>query len=311
MGRYWRIRLRHGDGNDYSQRAWEKNEVGVWYGAWSESELADAENTFDTTSEIAEFLSNVPEQVSLEWKVTPSYVNTVKRFRQINEEDLVVLYLSLSQNIGLARVKGGIDSYSDHSLNLCGERFKYRRIVDKKKFPISELPDAYRLLPNQGRGNVHEFNVMYGHVQLLADHENAAALNQAFRDRPFDELLDLLGASAWESFAFAYLILETEFVPTGLSTGRTMPVVDIVGRRRSDGSRIVAQCKKNSYARDIEPEFLILSESLGPNDSAYYFAYGGCVGEVPKTIRVIDRTSALHWAETDNGKQYCRLILRD
>jgi hypothetical protein len=48
---------------------------------------------------------------------------------------------------------------------------------------------------------------------------------------------DLLGASAWESFAFAYLILECEFIPTGLSTGRTLPIADIVGRRRSDGSR--------------------------------------------------------------------------
>ena len=93
------------------------------------------------------------------------------------------------------------------------------------------------------------------------------------------------------------LILEKDFVPTRLSTGRTLPTADIVGRRKSDGCHIVAQCKKDATPQPVDPDFLSVSESLALNDAAYYFAYGGWVGEVPKNLQVIDRAFALRWAE--------------
>jgi len=191
-----------------------------------------------------------------------------------------------------------------------GELFKYRRICDKKTFRLSRLPDAYWLLAAQGRSNVHQFNNIWEHVKLLAEHVNEDAINRAFGQRPFDELLDLLGASAWESFCFAYLIWEEDFVPTGLSTGRTLPTGDIVGRRRN-GSRIVAQCKKHPTEQPIEPEFRKLSESLAIEDTAFYFAYGGCSEEVPNSVRVIDRKFALQWADSENGQLYRKLLLGD
>ena len=99
-------------------------------------------------------------------------------------------------------------------------------------------------------------------------------------------------------------------MPTGLSIGRTLPTVDIIGRRR-DGSHIFAQCKKHPTAQSIARDFLTLSESLAPEDTAFYFAYGGCLKESRSNIRVIDRENALRWAETRNGQLYRRLLLGD
>jgi hypothetical protein len=152
---------------------------------------------------------------------------------------------------------------------------------------------------------------MWEHVRILADHHDYEAVNSEFRTFAFDTLLDMLGASAWESFALAYLIMEHEFIPTGLSTGRTLPIADIVGRQRTSRSRIVAQCKKHSAPHPIDSDFLNLSSSLRRHDLAFYFAYGACTGDVPSNIQIIDRVLALQWADTANGRLYRDLLLRD
>jgi hypothetical protein len=311
MAAYWRIRLKDGNRRDFSGDAWDRNEVGIWYGAWSAPDLENAIQGSTNTGDISAYLSDLPAQRNLGWNgnLQAGYVNTALRFRNIPNGDWVVLYLSASQEIGLATICSELGSDPKHPFNSCGELFKYRGISDKKTFKLSRLPDAYRLLPTQGRGNIHEFNTMWEHVKLLADHRTEQDINQVFRQKPFDELLDLLGASAWESFCFAYLILEKDFVPTGLSTGRTLPTADIVGRRKTDGGHIVAQCKKHASPQPVDPDFIGVSESLAPNDAAYYFAYGGCVGEVPKNLQVIDRAFALRWADSQNGRLYKRLLL--
>ena len=100
-------------------------------------------------------------------------------------------------------------------------------------------------------------------------------------------------------------------MPTGISIGRTLSIVDIVGRRYDDGAHIFAQCKKYDYATAIEPDFPKLCEGLNPTDVAYYFAYGGCVSEVPPRIRVFNREDALHWAKTPKGELCWSLLLKD
>jgi hypothetical protein len=309
MTAYWRIRLSNGEG-EFTRRAWDRNETGIWYGAWTPADFEVASSRSSTDGEIAAHLNTVQAQRDLGWQVSASYVGTARRFKNISE-DWVVLYLSDTQDIALAKVRGPLRSDPNHPLNQkCGELFKYREICHKKTFKLSKLPDAYRLIPAQGRSNVYQLHSMREHVRLLADHLNEDAINRAYSEKPFDELLDLLGASAWESFAVAYLIWEEDFVPTGLSIGRTLPIVDIVGRRRN-GSHIFAQCKKHRTAQAIDLDFRKLSESLAPDDTAFYFAYGGCVNETPNGIRVIDRQYALDWAETKNGQLYRRLLLGD
>ena len=88
---------------------------------------------------------------------------------------------------------------------------------------------------------VHRLHAMRDQVRLLAQRPDAAAVRRAFSALSFDDMLDALGPSAWESFCTAYLIIEHGFVPTGLRTGSTLETVDIVGRCVSDGSHIMAQ----------------------------------------------------------------------
>jgi len=95
----------------------------------------------------------------------------------------------------------------------------------------------------------------------------------------------------------------------GLLTGRTPPTADIVGRRKSSGSRIIAQGKKGDDPQQPDLDFRKLSEELGQSDQAYYFAYRGCGGEVPANIRVCERSDALRWAESENGAPYRRVLL--
>lgn len=308
MPKYWRIRLKSRDYGDFTRDAWNRNEIGIWYGAWTPDNLTTACQQSSENKTIAEELSDLPAQQAL-WNLTSGDVATARRFQGISDNDWIVVYLSDTREIGLAKISGALETTVAHPLNLNnGEIFKYRKIIDKKSFKLSDLPDAYWLLPTQGRGNVHEFSQMWPHVKLLADSENEEAVRRVLAQKPFDELLDLLGASGWESFCFAYLIWEEGFVPTGLSTGRTLPVGDIVGRRRN-GSRIFAQCKKSPIAEPITAEFRTVSETLRSGDSAFWFAYGGCSEEAPEGIHVVDRMSALRWAESRSGQLFRRLLL--
>jgi len=117
-----------------------------------------------------------------------------------------------------------------------------------------------------------------------------------------------MGASGWESFCVAWLIMERNFIPTGLSIGKTLKTFDIVGRNRQTGQRILAQCKKNSTTVEVEEDFIA---ALVPDDDAYYFAYGnseqGTHSNPP--IRIFGRCDAMKWAETENGRVFQRLFI--
>ena len=57
----WRIRMRAGDYGDYTEQAWERGEVGVWYGAWNAD---DFRQPLDQ-AQPHELLSALPEQQKL------------------------------------------------------------------------------------------------------------------------------------------------------------------------------------------------------------------------------------------------------
>lgn len=313
MVEYWRIRLKNQD-QDCTRDAWERNQVGIWYGAWSATEFDAINDQSRSNQEIAASLNELPVQQSL---ITSGFwlsalagrdVATVRRFfDKVTEGDWAVIYLEKDQCLGLARMTGAVNSDVDHHLNINGEVFKYRTIFDKKIFALSDLPDAFRLLPAQGRGNVHGFNIMNDHVSLLGRFHDANEIVSFIKEMPFDKQLNLMSASAWESFCLSWLILERNFLPTGLSIGRTLKAIDIVGRNRMTGNRIMAQCKKNPDKVTIEEAFL---EVLTADDEGYYFAFGGA--EAPPSgfsINIVDGSNARKWAETDNGKLFQRLFL--
>ena len=305
--RYWRVRLRVNGARDFSDEAWERDEVGIWYGAWNADDL---QNAHSSGHDVLTSLNLLPAQRQLRWKITLSHLKTVLRFESIAATDWILVYLPKQQTLGLAQIHGRMKSSPNHPFNNWndqGEIFKYRKVRTKKVFKISDLPDAYRLLSAQGRSNVHEFHGMRDHVKLLAAHPTANALRDSIRKMPFEKLLDFFGASGWESFCFAYLIMEEKFVPTGLSIGRTMKDVDIVGRGQRDGCRIIAQCKKHPDPRPVDINFL---SAISPNDTAYYFAYGGISGKRPSNLKIITGSDALKWATfRKSGQLYRKLLL--
>jgi hypothetical protein len=49
----WRIRLNDEYGNNFSQDAWDRNQVGVWYGAWSVEDFETAKLKSSNSTDIA------------------------------------------------------------------------------------------------------------------------------------------------------------------------------------------------------------------------------------------------------------------
>lgn len=294
---YWRIRIKFG--NEYLTRpAWERDEVGIWYGAWGAEEFEAALKSENSTK----YLSNINIERSLNWAVPDSYLNTAKRFASIQAQDWVVVYFDSTLHLG--HISGELSSSQDHPLNRDGQLFKYRKINSKKSFSLNQLPDAFRVLGSAGRGNVFQFRGAGELIKLLGQSSTAKDVTNILKSKPLDEALDLLGPIAWESVCLAYLVIEYEFVPAGLALGGTLADIDIVGRRRNDGARILAQCKKDPNPGAITEGFLEAIADLGENGMAFYFAYGGCSGSVPSTIRIVDRDAIYTWSKTEFGARY-------
>jgi hypothetical protein len=294
--RIWRLRMT-AFGSDFTEAGWNANELGIWYGASNADELSRANSLDD--------LASLPAQRELKWDLSTRLYHTAIRFRNISESDWVLVYLRHQRSLGLAKLATPLQSDDHHKFNREGEIFKFRRITEKKLFSIDALPDAYQLLPAQGRANVYELKSMKQHVEALAKYDSSDDLVAHLKSLSLPELLDFLGASAWESFCMAYLIAEEGFLPTGLSPGKTLAVLDLVGRRQSDGSRIYAQCKKSGS--DIDKDFLVLAE-VAQNCILYFFAFDGLADLLPN-VCVFTKRDALNWAATDSGSRYVSLLL--
>jgi hypothetical protein len=214
----------------------------------------------------------------------------------------VIVYFD--DTLCLAQVCSDVLSSRDHPLNQNGELYKYRGIKSKKQFSLNRLPDAFRVLSFAGRDNVYEPRGSAGLAKLLGKAASESDVTRALKSKTLEEALDLLGPKSWESVCQGYLIIEHQFVPTGLATGNTLPGVDIVGRRSTDGARILAQCKKDPMPNGIADEFCGAIAALGKKDLAFYFAFGGCVGNVPRQIRVVDADAMHAWSKTTKGARY-------
>lgn len=296
--RYWRIRIKYGGYEDLTSDAWKKDEVGIWYGAFDSEEFRAALKTDDPLR----YLSKVNQKHGLNWDVPASFLNNAKRFASIEPQDWIVVYFD--NKLHLARVASALLSSQDHPLNREGEVFKYRRIKNKKSFSLNRLPDAFRVLRSAGRSNVYQLRSGGELVKLLGDASTESDVTNALRRKSLEEALELLGPTTWESVCLAYLIVEHEFVPAGLALGGTLADVDIVGRRRADGARVLAQCKKDPYPVAIANGFLEAIADLGKDGIAFYFAYGGCSGEVPASVKLIDRDAIHAWSNTKFGARY-------
>jgi hypothetical protein len=296
--RYWRIRIKYDAREDLTRSAWEMNQVGIWYGAWGARELNAALKSENPLTH----LSKVNAKRSLKWKVPASFLNNAKRFISIEARDWVVVYFD--STLHLAHIASELLSSRDHPLNRGADIFKYREINAKKSFSLNRLPDAFRVLRSAGRGNVYQLRSGGELIKLLGQASTERDVINRLTSIRLDKALELLGPTTWESVCLAYLIIEHEFVPAGLALGGTLADIDIVGRRKSDGARILAQCKKDPHPVPISDGFLEAIADLGKNGVAFYFAYGGCKDSVPTTVRVVDRDAIHAWSKTKVGARY-------
>ena len=310
--RHWRIRMRVGIRGDLSQEAWERAEVGVWYGGWSAEDWRQAQSLPER--ERVGLLTGVPHHVRLGWGPRLN-VDAVYRFDAIDPADWIVVYLAKRAELGLAQLEPGLFSDPAHPLNdepaeTGGqEQFKYRRLRNQKVFKVPDLPDAYHLMASQGRSNIYQLHGMRRHVELLVSCADVGAVRVEMAAMPLPELVRFLGAIAWESLCTGYLSLEHGFIHTGLSTGGTLPTFDIVGRRLSDGMHVFAQCKKDPNPVEVQESFKVaLGAHTGPC-LAFYFAYGNCLGDIPPGVEVFDEVRMLAWLATERGERYRQLLL--
>lgn len=302
--RYWRIRMRFED-ESLEKDAWRKNEVGLWYGAWTAADLEAALLSPDP----AKHLSNLPEQRQVGWPdptITPAYFGTIRRFRKMEKADWVWVYYDGALHFAHPCE----DLTDDPEFNRKREKFKVRSVTEKKSFRLSQLPNSFLLLPSAGRGNIHELdaNGMRPLLAILAGSCDEEEARSRIEQLPLSGWLDILGPKAWEAICEGYLILQRGFVTTGLRIGGTLRWFDIVGRDRR-GVRILAQCKKHPHPCPIDPTFLEGCEAF-PAAEPIYFAYGGCDSDaLPVRLKVITRKTIEQWLESDHvGKEYAKWL---
>jgi hypothetical protein len=296
--KYWRVRMKYGAHEELTREAWNRNEIGIWYGAWGASDLTSALRSRGPLKH----LSRMNRRGGLKWDIPKHFLDVTKRFESIGYDDWVFVYFD--NTLSLAKVSGGIRSNAKHPLNRSGEIFKYRKIKRKKSFSLDHLPDAFRLLRAAGRGNIFQLHGSRGLVELLGSARNESQVKALLARKELVELLELLGPSSWESVCQAYLTMEHNFVPTGLRYGGTLPDFDIIGRRSTDGARVLAQCKKHPHPTTVDEGFLEAVANLEKNKLVFYCAFGGCIGTVPRHVRVIDGNLITAWSRTRQGKRY-------
>jgi hypothetical protein len=301
--KYWRVRINFRPTHEeLSHEAWNRNEVGIWYGAWHAKELEPALKSRDAL----ERLSRANRRAGLDWEISSTFLNLAKRFVGIESRDWVIAYFENS--LHLAHVCSELRSSRSHPLNRKGEIFKFRKIRAKKSFSLDDLPDTFRLLSGVGRGNVFQPRGLGDLVALLGAASDEREVREQLRGKNLADFTELLGPASWESVCQAYLSLEHNFVPTGLRCGGTLPDLDIVGRRSTDGARIIAQCKKDPGPKPIADGFLKTLSGSRNNQKAFYFAFGGCSGEIPQHVTVIGRDEIAAWSKTKQGARYFKWL---
>ena len=314
--RIFRIRMKV-DESDYSKDAWEDDKVGIWYGAWEPEDLKNAIALLEKgkKEEALKCMADTPKQKKLGWEYTKSFFDTCRRFKKIEaKKDWVWVYFGDEHELHLGQLKDAeIETDPKSQFKCDGEPFHFRHVINKKKFPLANLPDSYRLLPSAGRGNVHEHNDVYARLlKVLVECDDAKTVQRYYADLKrdnFDKWLDLLSPAEWESLCLGYLIIEHNYVPTGLLPGRTLRDYDVVGKTR-DGVKVLAQCKKSPDSYDVTKDFLNDCKNWKDSRKALWFwcSYGGWSAEPSCDIKLVDKKYIKNWLCTERGKQYVDLF---
>lgn len=332
--KFWRIRMRYSPEphqiSDYSERAWKRGQVGIWYGAWSAHDYEEAIKTdgkrpedYLNTAVTAqrELYESLRTCGILDGDIGSAAIATIKRFYGISKGDWVVACFGEAIHLGRVATENPKSDPHDDILNCIHpkaevrEVWKYLEVEDRKSFPLSGLPDFYRIIQQYvPQGNIFRFQGNYLEaVRHLAQYASVTEVQDAFRNKSVKEKLDFMGPESWESFCLGYLIRMRNFVPTGLNCGRTLKHFDMVGTDWNSGKKVYAQCKKHQMVTNVEPDFFASAQEIKRTDKdakVYYFPYGGCSSFDSTVIdEVIDgKTIMESWLKTEDGHRYLKLF---
>ncbi|MGD0907377.1 MAG: hypothetical protein ABSA96_07330 [Candidatus Acidiferrales bacterium] len=299
---YIRMRLGTG-GEDLAEELWEKNRIGIWFGGWTP---IDYQRSLEVTpSERLQLFKEANTRTGVKWQwKRVGELGVIDRFYQIKPDDWVCT--SFAGCLHIAHVNVPVELADAKYTRDC-EPLKWREIIAKRKFRLSELPDSYRLI-TAAQGALYQIRSYDIAMRILAVSANEREAFQHVAQLSWNEWIDFLGPKGWESLCTGYLILQHDFLPTGLITGGTLKDFDMIGANFKTGERIFAQCKKDKNPLGKVPkEFLQAAEDLLGRDKVFLFAYGGCHNY--PGVTVVTGEDIRKWFDQDStGKRYWNII---
>jgi hypothetical protein len=309
----FRIRMKFGHkGEDFSQRIWEAGLVGIWFGAWDIQDLYDAYDAYPgiarervTNTQIATFLNTTLVRRGLPANVSSADAALGKRFDELLPDTWMFAYYNRTLHVGQLAEEDTHDG--PVHFNVYGDHFKSKLIRNTKAFPLSELPEAFLVLPSAGQGTLHKLHGSAPLAQLLVNAAYSGEVVEAIQRLSLREWIDVLGPKGWESICCAYLMQMHGFLSTGLLTGGTLADYDIVGKDLT-GKRIYAQCKKSPKPYGVSEADRSAFAQL-QDAHKFYFAFNGIAGDPIEDVEHISGDQIFAWLEQDAiGKRYARIL---
>jgi hypothetical protein len=298
-----RIRMTFGNGGeDFTERAWRLNRVGIWYGSWLPDDLYNAygDERPVVAVQVAQNLNEIMAARGTACSISESGVSTSRRFDDLPVGEWVFVYFG--RKLHFAQIADGTLHCAPDIFSVNEELFKYKTVHNQKSFALAELPEPFMLLAPAGRSNVHHVVSCEGLVKMLRDSADSGEVRRRFSEMGWDEWLAALGPKGWESLCTGFLIVAHGYLPSGLAIGGTLADFDIVGSLGS-GEAVFAQCKNDRGQRKIsEADF----ETFRGLEAAqcFYFAYGGVDREIPGVVH-INGHQIVKWLEEDPlGRSY-------
>jgi hypothetical protein len=309
----FRIRMKFGhQGEDFSQRIWETHRVGIWFGAWDIQDLYAAYDAYPgiagdrvTNTQIATYLNKTLVSRGLPANVSSADAALAKRFDELLPGTWMFAYYDRTLHVGQLAEEDTHDG--PVHFNVHEDHFKSKLVRNQKAFALSELPEAFLVLPSAGQGTLHKLHGSAPLAQLLVNAANPGEVVEAIHRLSLRDWIDVLGPKGWESICCAYLMQMHGFLPTGLLTGGTLADYDIVGKDLT-GTRIYAQCKKSPQLyRVTEADRSAFAQLQDAHK--FFFAFNGTGGEPIQGVKHISGDEIFHWLEHDGvGKQYAQIL---
>jgi hypothetical protein len=299
-------------GEDFSQRIWEANRVGIWFGAWDIQDLYDAYDAYPgisrdrvTNTQIASYLNKTLVSRGRQANVSSADAALGKRFDELLPGVWMFAYYDRTLHIGQLAEEGTHDGPEHFSVY--GDHFKSKLIENQKSFLLSELPEAFLVLPSAGQGTLHKLHGSAPLARLLVNAANPSEVVAAIQEMSLREWIDVLGPKGWESICCGYLMQMHGFLPTGLLTGGTLADYDVVGKDLT-GRRIYAQCKKSPQPYCVTEADRSAFAQL-QDAHKFFFAFNGISGEPIQDVEHVSGEEIFHWLEHDIvGKQYAQIL---